>query len=212
MGGFLSPVGQWYLMRALARLGVRIVDAQVREVRAGRSVADGELAARSACGRGDSGPRRWPASGLQVSGEGSILVDARLRSVSHAKVYAVGDAADADRCRRADPHGLQVCDADGGHVAENLARSQAGKAERPFRMAIPLCLSLGRRDGLLQLGHAGKPGGIITGRAARVKERSSVSPCGRCGWSGALPLPLARPAAATGAARGKRWRHKMEFV
>jgi NADH dehydrogenase FAD-containing subunit len=177
VGGFLSPVGQWYLMRALARLGVRIVDAQVREVRAGSVVlAGGELACDACVWAG--GFRAAPLareSGLEVSVEGRIIVDAQLRSVSHPMVYAVGDAAEA-RTEAGVPigTGCKYAMPMGAHAAENLARALAGDAERPFRIGpIPLCLSLGRRDGLLQLiGRGGQPGGVITGRtAAWIKER-----------------------------------------
>jgi pyruvate/2-oxoglutarate dehydrogenase complex dihydrolipoamide dehydrogenase (E3) component len=54
-----------------------------------------------------------------------------------------------------------------------LLRALAGEAEGPFRIGdVPLCLSLGRRDGLLQLaGRRGQPGSVITGRtAAWIKE------------------------------------------
>ncbi len=177
VGGFLSPAGQWYLLRALARLGVRIVDARVREVRAGAVVVDGGELACDACVWA-GGFRAAPLareSGLEVSVEGRIVVDAQLRSVSHPMVYAVGDAAEvrseagatvATGCKYAMPMGA--------HAAENLARAMAGEAERPFRVGhIPTCLSLGRRDGLLQLvGRDGRPGSIVTGRpAAWIKER-----------------------------------------
>ena len=177
IGGFLSPAGQWYLLRALARLGVRIVDARVREVRAGAVVLEGgELACDASVWAG--GFRAAPLAreaGLEVSVEGQIGVDERLRSLSHPNVYAVGDAADPQfdagspirmGCKYAMPMGA--------HAAENLARAMAGEAERPFRVGdIPTCLSIGRRDGLLQLvGRDGQPGSIVTGRpAAWVKER-----------------------------------------
>ncbi len=176
VGGFLSPAGQWYLVRALARLGVRIVEARVREVRAGAVVVDGGELPCDACvwAGGFRASRLARESGLEVSVEGRIIVDAQLRSVSHPVVYAVGDAAEARSeagaplaagCKHAMPMGA--------HAALNLARSLAGEAERPFRIGeIPLCLSLGRRDGLFQMvGHGGKPGRIITGRsAAWLKE------------------------------------------
>jgi NADH dehydrogenase FAD-containing subunit len=180
VGAFLSPAGRWYLLRALARLGVRIVDARVREVRADAVVLDvGELPCDACVWAG--GFRAAPLareSGLQVNAEGRILVDANLRSLSHPVVYAVGDAAEArseaddggatigSGCKYAMPMGV--------HAAENLARAIRGEAERPFRIGgVPVCLSLGRRDGLMQLvGRDGQPGGIVTGRvAAWIKER-----------------------------------------
>ena len=177
VGGFLSPVGQWYLVRALARLGVRIVDAPVREVRAGSVVLDGGELACDACvwaGGFRAAPLAREA-GLEVSVEGRIIVDAQLRSVSHPMVYAVGDAAEArTEAGAAIGTGCKYAMPMGAHAAENLARALAGKAERPFRIGdVGLCLSLGRRDGLVQLaGRGARPGGVITGRtAAWIKER-----------------------------------------
>ncbi len=187
VGGFLSPAGQWYLLRALARLGVRIVEARVREVRAGSVVLDGGELPCDACVWA-GGFRAAPLareSGLQVSVEGRIIVDAQLRSVSHPMVYAVGDAAEA-RTEAGAPigTGCKYAMPMGAHAAENLARALSGEAERPFRIGgIPLCLSLGRRDGLLQLvGRDGQPGGVITGRTAGSPgSRSCASPSGRSG-------------------------------
>jgi NADH dehydrogenase FAD-containing subunit len=177
VGGFLSPVGQWYLVRALARLGVRIVDACVREVRAGGVILDGGELACDACVWA-GGFRAAPLareSGLEVSVEGRIIVDAQLRSVSHPMVYAVGDAAETrTETGAAIGTGCKYAMPMGAHAAENLVRALAGEAERPFRIGeVPLCLSLGRHDGLLQLvGRNGQPGGVITGRpAAWIKER-----------------------------------------
>jgi NADH dehydrogenase FAD-containing subunit len=58
-------------------------------------------------------------------------------------------------------------------VAENIARAAAGKVEKPFRFGdTGFCISLGRKDGLIQLSRAdGSPAGIIKGWwAARIKE------------------------------------------
>jgi NADH dehydrogenase len=60
------------------------------------------------------------------------------------------------------PMGCKSAGPTGAHVADNLARQLAGQPERPFDYAVPLyCVSLGRRDGLVQ---ATAPGGAPTGR------------------------------------------------
>lgn len=178
VGTFLSPAAQHYLRGALGRLGVRVVDAKVREARAGAVVlGDGEELKCDACvwAGGFLAPPLARASGLEVSERGGIVVDARLRSVSHPEVYAVGDAADPrfdagaplrTGCKYAMPTAV--------HAADNLARSLAGEDERPFGLGDSIfCVSLGRRDGLIQLmTNAGEPRGIVTGRlGAWIKER-----------------------------------------
>ncbi len=176
IGGFLSAAGQHYLRTALTRLQVRIVEAAVREVRAGEVVVDGEILRCTACvwAGGFRAPSLAATSGLTVNPLGQILVDERLRSRSHDNVYAVGDAAAPDfdagspirmGCKYAMPMAA--------HAAENLARAESGRAERPFRFGdTGFCISLGRRDGLIQISRAdGTPTAILTGRlAAWIKE------------------------------------------
>ncbi len=62
----------------------------------------------------------------------------------------------------------------GAHVAENLARALRGEPEEPFDFATPFyCVSLGRRDGVIQytLRDGSLEGGVLTGRrAAWLKE------------------------------------------
>ncbi len=174
---FLSEGGKEYLRGALGRMGVRIRASKVWEVRTGAVALDrGELRC-DACvwAGGFCAPPLARESGLEISERGRIVVDARLRSVSHPDVYAIGDAADprfdagapiGTGCKYAMPMGV--------HAAENLARSIAGKVELPFRFGDSIfCISVGRRDGLTQLMTPdGQPRGIITGRpGAWIKER-----------------------------------------
>ena len=178
------------MRKQLLTKGVRIVDAKVKEVRAQEVVLDGGSGAGEGGGdgRGEVLPCdvcvwasgfRAPAlaadSGLQVNPLGQIVVDERLRSRSHPNVYAVGDAAAADfdagspilmGCKYAMPMAV--------HAAENLARTERGTSERPFRFGdTGFCISLGRSDGLVQLNHTdGTAKRIVTGRlAAWIKEQ-----------------------------------------
>jgi NADH dehydrogenase FAD-containing subunit len=177
VGGFLSRAGQEYLRARLEAMDVRVVDAAVREVRAGEVVTDGEILRCDACvwAGGFSAPPLAKASGLAVNERGQILVDERLRSLSHPDVYAAGDAAELQfdagapirmGCKYAMPMAIQV--------AENIARAASGKVEKPFRFGdTGFCISLGRKDGLIQLTRTdGSPLGIIRGRwAAWIKEK-----------------------------------------
>lgn len=116
------------------------------------------------------------AAGLAVNNKGQIIVDARLHSVSHPAIYAIGDAATFApetglklrmACATAMPMAAQV--------AENLARKLVGKPEQPFRFGYAArCISLGRQNGLVQLVDATdrSRSWVLTGRlGAWMKER-----------------------------------------
>jgi NADH dehydrogenase FAD-containing subunit len=115
------------------------------------------------------------ASTLAVSGSGQIIVDDTMRSVSHPEVYAVGDAGHAQgpgdkplrmSCASGVPTAWQAADA----IAARLT------GRRVPHIAIRYygqCISLGRRNGLLQFVTADDraTGSQLTDRkAARVKE------------------------------------------
>jgi NADH dehydrogenase FAD-containing subunit len=177
VAGFLSLSGQAYVQDALARMGVRVVSGKVDEVRPEGVVLDHEVLRCDACvwAAGFRAPPLARDAGLSVDDAGRILVDAQLRSLSHPQIYAVGDAADPrfdagaplrSGCKYAMPMGV--------HAADNLARSTRGEEERPFRLGDSVfCVSLGRRDGVIQsMSRNGEPRRIYTGAlAAWIKER-----------------------------------------
>jgi NADH:ubiquinone reductase (H+-translocating) len=159
-------------------------DTAVREMQEGRLRTDLGWIDFDACvwAAGFAAPALGRAAGLQVNAKGQVLTDPALRSVSPPAVYAAGDAASPllppgqplpMGCKTAMPMGV--------HVADNLARELRGDAPLPFDYALLFyCVSLGRRDGLIQWADAaGRPDtGILTGRgAALFKEmicRSTV--------------------------------------
>ncbi|MFF0314809.1 NAD(P)/FAD-dependent oxidoreductase [Micromonospora sp. NPDC005252] len=131
------------------------------------------------------------ATTLTVAATGQIVVDDTMRSVSHPEVYAVGDAGLADgpggkplrmSCASGTPMAWQAADA----IAARLTgRVKIPKA--PLRY-FNQCISLGRRDGIIQYVTAddrAKPS-LLTGRlAARYKEVV----CRGAAWSIAHPIP-----------------------
>ncbi len=184
VGADLSDRGAAHVRRVCARLGVRLVErAAVTEVRAdGLTLADGTDEAADVVvwtagfAVGDLAAR----AGLAVDAHGRVLVDPALRSTSHPDVVAVGDAAAAVRtdgsvvrmaCATAMPAAQ--------HAARTVAALLAGDEPRPWRFRYAVrCVSLGRRDGLLQVVHADdRPRALVlTGRAAaRVKEAIVVN-------------------------------------
>jgi NADH dehydrogenase FAD-containing subunit len=179
-GATLSPRARIHLRRTFDRLGI--------EVRAGRPVAevraDGPVLADGATVTGDltvwatgfSAPQLAAQAGIATDAGGRVLVDSTFRSVSHPDVYAVGDSAlglapTGEPLRMSCATGLPT----GGYVADVVAQRLAGREPRPLRFRYYIqCISLGRRDGLIQLvdAHDRPHATVITGTAgARIKEQ-----------------------------------------
>ncbi len=109
-------------------------------------------------------------------------VDATLRVPGRPEILVAGDAAavrtdDGTEVRMACATAMPL----GVHAAEEIARARRGASPRAFRFAYAIrCMSLGRRDGLIQhVDAADRPGPRVwTGRrGALVKEivcRSTV--------------------------------------
>ncbi|MFL1382192.1 NAD(P)/FAD-dependent oxidoreductase [Nocardiopsis protaetiae] len=126
---------------------------------------------------------------LTVDGAGRVLVDGTLRSVSHPNVYVVGDAARTDgvdgaELRMSCAMGLPM----GTAAADSIAARLAGREPdaTPFAY-LNQCVSLGRRDGLIQFVRADDSPGraVLTGRlAARYKEMIVASAYGGLTGSG----------------------------
>lgn len=177
LGPGLSGAGRIHLLGALERLGVTVEEnAEVQKITdrgihlAGRILqADAQLFAG-----GFLAPALLGESGLTVNGRGQALVDASLRAVGQENIHVIGDAGVMQAppypmimgCKTALPMGI--------HAAESLARAQDGLPEEPFDYAdTVLCISLGRRDGLIQpMRKDGRPTRwILRGRVgAWIKE------------------------------------------
>jgi NADH:ubiquinone reductase (H+-translocating) len=180
----LSPRGAAHVRRVAGRLGLRLVEhAEVTAVHPdGLTLADGtEQPADAVIWTGGLVVGDLAArSGLAVDATDRIVVDATLRSISHPDVVAVGDAAAAvarngDVVRMACATAMPAAQCVGRTVAAMLA----GRPARPWRFRYALrCISLGRRDGLLQITHTDdRPRDVVlTGRAAaRLKEAIVVN-------------------------------------
>jgi NADH:ubiquinone reductase (H+-translocating) len=172
VGPGLSGPGRDHVRRVLGARGVRLdeghrvtgpadIDADV-VVWAASMAARTELAA---------------AAGLALTG-GRIAVGPALRSISDPRIYAAGDAAAsvspaAGQLRMACATALPT----GAHAARAVLADLRGEEAAPLRYRFFLqCISLGRRDGLVQLVHADDCPGrqIITGRAAATAKEQVV--------------------------------------
>lgn len=173
-----SPVTQGWSVQARAhvlsvvdRLGVRLMEG-TEASGVGGDLPPVDLTFSTA---GFDLPELAWAAGISVNGKGQVLVDPMLRSVSHPRVYAAGDCA-ATMLAPGDPlpMGCKSALPMGAQVGDNLAREVRGKEPEPFDFGLAFyCVSLGRRDGLIQWadGQGAPTGGILTGRrAAMFKE------------------------------------------
>lgn len=156
LGESLSEHGREYLYRALDRLGIKVwehanvakVDADGLLLESGDRV-DADAVAWTA---GFTVPELASEAGLAVDDRGRMVVDGTLRSQSHSEIYGVGDAAAA---HTQDGQSLRMGCGPGGLTAacafHAINARLAGRTPKPLRVKTDaLCISLGRRDGILQ--------------------------------------------------------------
>jgi NADH dehydrogenase FAD-containing subunit len=156
LGDWLSEKGRAHLRNVVDGLGITVHEhAAVTAVEADRvTTADGRII--------PAGVTVWTtgfavhpiarATTLELTDDGRIAVDSTMRSVSHPDVYAVGDAAMAIgpggkplrmSCASGVPMAWQAADA----VAARLAGTKVPRV--PVRY-FQQCISLGRKEGLIQ--------------------------------------------------------------
>jgi NADH dehydrogenase len=155
-GDWVSPKAQEHLRKVFGKLGITVQEhTDVAEVRADTiATVDGrELpTAVTVWTTGFAVHPIAAASSLETTANGQIVVDRGMASVSHPDVYAVGDAGytigDAGKplrmsCATGTPMAWQAADS----IA---ARLTGGKAGRTALAYSGQCISLGRKDGLVQ--------------------------------------------------------------
>lgn len=178
VGGWLSDRGRAHVLAVLDRLGVRVHEhTPVTGVGPdGLRTAVGPLPADTVVWAAAMEPQPLAAdSGLAVTPTGRALVDPYLRSVSHPDIHVVGDAAEVTlpgtgtlrmACATAQPMGAYV------------GRLLTGRTTEPFAFRYSAqCLSLGRREALLQLIHGDdsmRPR-VVTGVAGRLAKALIVN-------------------------------------
>ncbi|MDX3236706.1 FAD-dependent oxidoreductase [Streptomyces sp. ME03-5709C] len=200
LGDWLSPKGAQHLRKVVDRLGVTVHEhTTVTAVEADRVITADGTSLPAAVTVWTTGFAVHPIAGattLETTGTGQIVVDGTMRSVSHPDVYAIGDAAMAmgpgDKplrmsCASGIPTAWQAADS----IA---ARLTGGKLPNTPLRYFNQCVSLGRKDGLIQFVTADDRavGTVLAGRiAARYKELV----CKGAAWGVANPtmgLPTRR--------------------
>lgn len=198
LGDWLSAKGRAHVRGVLAGLGVTVHEhTDVTAVAAGHvTTADGATvpAAVTVWTTGFAVHPVARATGLEVTGAGRIVVDRSMRSVSHPDVYAVGDAALATgagdkplrmSCASGVPTAWQAADA----IA---ARLTGGKLPKVPLRYFNQCVSLGRKEGLIQYVTADDRAvrAALTGRIAAVYKELV---CRGAAWGVANPLLVPAP-------------------
>lgn len=200
LGEAFSPRGRRHLRAVLAKLGVTVHEhTAVTGVEAGRvTTTDGSVPAEvTVWTAGFTVHPIARASALEVSGNGRILVDASMRSLSHPDVYAIGDAALVKgpggiplrmSCASGIPTAWQAADA-------LAARLTGGKVPHTPLRYFNQCVSLGRKEGLIQYVTADdRPlRAALTGRVAALYKELI---CKGATWSVTHPTlatPTRRP-------------------
>ncbi|EFE65087.1 FAD-dependent pyridine nucleotide-disulfide oxidoreductase [Streptomyces viridosporus ATCC 14672] len=209
LGDRLSDKGRGHLRKVLGGLGVTVHEhVAVTGVEADRvTTADGEAipAAVTVWATGFAVHPIARATTLATTDTGQIVVDATMRSVSHPDVYAIGDAAMAmgpgDKplrmsCASGTPGAWQAADA----IA---ARLTGGKIPTTSIRYFNQCISLGRREGLIQYVTADDRAvnAALTGRLAALYKELV---CKGAAWGVAHPtlgLPSRRRRVLREAAR-----------
>ncbi|MEU1194016.1 FAD-dependent oxidoreductase [Streptomyces sp. NPDC005859] len=192
LGDWLSPKGRRHLRKVIAGLGVTVHEhATVTGVEADRvATVDGASipAAVTVWTTGFAVHPIAKATALEVTDTGQIVVDETMRSVSHSDVYAIGDAAMVTG-----PGGkpLRMSCASGVPTAWQAADALTGRLTGGKLPNVPLryfnqCISLGRKEGLIQYVTADDRavGAALTGRLAAVYKELI---CKGAAWSVANP-------------------------
>ncbi|MCD0443276.1 FAD-dependent oxidoreductase [Glycomyces sp. A-F 0318] len=193
LGDWVSPKGRSHLRKVFKGLGIAVHEhADVAEVGADAVATAGGEAIPAQVTVWTTGFTVHPiarASGVEVTASGQIVVDGSMASVSHPDVYAVGDAAYAMgstgeplrmSCASGTPMAWQAADA----IAARLTDGRLPHA--PLRY-FNQCISLGRKEGLIQYVTADD-----TARAASLRGRTAAVykelVCKGAAWGVANPL------------------------
>lgn len=157
IGEQLSNSARSHVRRALARLGVEVVEGcRVTAVERGRVASSSGPIACELCvwAAGFRGHPLLAQVGLDVNSRGQVWVDRELRprGAEPERTWVVGDAAAPESSVGAPIH--MTCKTAlpmGAHAADNIARRLRGVPEEPFSFGDGgYCVSLGRHDAVAQ--------------------------------------------------------------
>ncbi|MYW35039.1 FAD-dependent oxidoreductase [Streptomyces sp. SID2119] len=205
LGDWLSPKGRHHLRRVCDRLGITVHEhTTVTAVAADHvtTAADDIPSSVTVWTTGFAVHPIAQATALKTDATGRIEVDGTMRSVSHPDVYAIGDAA---LVMGPNDKPLRMSCASGIPTAWQAADSIASRLTGTKPTTVPLryfnqCISLGRKDGLIQYVTAddqARPAALTGKTAALYKELV----CKGAAWGVANPT-LAKPTRRRGVMQG----------
>lgn len=156
LGPYFSEPGRRSVAKVLRKLGVKVLESDlVAEVRQDAVVfADGAVrpSAVTIWTAGFGVPDLATTSGLRTDEMGRLLTDETLTSVDDRRIVAAGDCASPSgvalrmSCQSASPLGAQA--------ANTVLSRIAGTAPAVIDQAFSgVCVSLGRKSGVLQFAH-----------------------------------------------------------
>ncbi|MFD8464840.1 NAD(P)/FAD-dependent oxidoreductase [Streptomyces cyaneofuscatus] len=196
LGDWLSPKGRRHLRKVCDRLGITVHEHTTVTAVAADHVTTAAGDIPSSVTVWTTGFAVHPiaqATALKIDTTGRIEVDSTMRSVSHPDVYAIGDAA---LVMGPNDKPLRMSCASGVPTAWQAADSIASRLTGTKPTTVPLryfnqCISLGRKDGLIQYVTAddqSRPAALTGKTAALYKELV----CKGAAWGVANPT-LAKP-------------------
>lgn len=199
LGDWLSPKGRHHLREVCDRLGITVHEhTTVTAVSADHvTTTAGDIPASvTIWTTGFAVHPIAQATALKTDTTGRIEVDGTMRSLSHPDVYAIGDAA---LVMGSNDKPLRMSCASGVPTAWQAADSIASRLTGTKPTTVPLryfnqCISLGRKDGLIQYVTAddqSRPAALTGKTAALYKELV----CKGAAWGVAHPtlgLPTRR--------------------
>jgi NADH dehydrogenase len=176
----MRPQARRSVRLALSRLGVHLVEDATATRITDRAVilSDGRTVEFDSClvALSFTAPDLARASGLNVDRGGRLRVDETLRCTGAPAIIGAGDAIVTPGSVGA--HLRMSCAAAlplGGHAADTVLHLIRGQQPTPISIGFLLqCLSLGRKDGYIQLvrpDDSARRGRLTGRRAAWVKER-----------------------------------------
>lgn len=155
LSGWLSDRGRRYVREAMDGLAVRVLDhTTIDRIEPDHVRTDNDNQPFDLClwAGGFVVPQLAAQAGIHVDGDGRVVTDSTLRSLSHPNVYAIGDAAAvpgpwgdslAMGCRTGGFTGPTAADA--------LVARLTGRPAPEFTFRyIHECISLGRRRAVIQ--------------------------------------------------------------
>ncbi len=156
VGERLSERAAAHVREALARLEITLLEhARATRIEAAQVVFEERTLPFDVCvwAGGFVPPVSLARWGFPRDARGRARVDAMLRLEGSEDVYVAGDCASVSGALGSPlPMGCKTAMPLGAHAAGNAVRSLRGEPELPFDWVDPgLCISLGRRDAVIQL-------------------------------------------------------------